>query len=75
MERFLLYATGIESNLCASFYTLSIRPRCYGILTREPTESTGVCVRQRRLRQRCTGSEAARIAGMELFCVGLRRHL
>ena len=31
MERFLLYATGIGSNLCASFYTLPIRPCCYGI--------------------------------------------
>jgi len=26
MERFLLYATGIESNLCASFYILSNVP-------------------------------------------------
>src|SRR5438128_8954890 len=31
MERFLLYATGIESNLCASFSTGSIRLCCYGM--------------------------------------------
>jgi len=52
-----------------------MRPCCYGILIYETDGYTVVCVLRQRLHQRYTGSEAARIAGVGLFCVGLRRHL
>src|SRR5437016_1464225 len=75
MERFLLYATGIgKQSLCQLLHGAT-HPCCNGILTWETTEYMGVCVRRRRLRQRYTGSETARIAGVGLLYVGLRRHL
>ena len=52
-----------------------MRSWCYGILTYETAAYTVVYVRRQRLRQRYTGSEAARISGVGLFYVGLRRHL
>jgi hypothetical protein len=75
MGRLPLYTIGIESNLYASFDTLSMHSWYYTILTGEPAEYSAGDVRQQQLRQRYTGLEALRISGVELFCVGLRRHL
>ena len=75
MERFSLYATGIgKQSLCQLLHSVDA-PLLLWHSTGEATEYTGGCVRQQRRRQRYTGSEAARIAGVGLFCVGLRRHL
>jgi len=74
MERFLLYATGIgKQSLCQLLHSVDT-PLLLWHSTCEITEYTGDYVRRRRLRQRSTGSEAGRIAGVGLFCVGLQRH-